>query len=258
VTLTQIASSENGSGNAFSVSGAPVPITLTGGQSFTFQVVFAPNGSGDFSGNLQVTNSTGSAVGLAENGVGFAGAALSLSPGSLSFGNVVVGSSSSQTLNLSANSGSVTITSDSLSSSQYSVSGISLPFVLTPGTSVPVTVTFTPQAAGSAPSTLAFASQSSSNNASAALAGTGVSAPPHSVGLSWQPSTSTVTGYNVYRKPQSQSTYTKLNSSQDASTSFSDTAVQAGTTYDYEVTSVDSAGVESVPTSPVQTTVPTP
>jgi hypothetical protein len=255
VTLTQIASSSN----VFSISGAPVPITLSANQSLTFQVGFAPTGSGDFYGNLSVTNSSGGSVTLAENGVGIAGGVLSLSPSSLNFGNVLVGQSGSKTLTLSANSGSVTITSDSLSSAEYAISGVSLPLALSQGKSVPVTVTFTPQSTGAAPSTLAFSSQYAKNDSiSAALNGSGITSTQHSVALAWQPSTSTVTGYNVYRKAQSDTSYAKINSSQDASTGFSDASVQAGTTYNYEVTSVDSAGIESVPSAPVQATIPTP
>jgi hypothetical protein len=255
VTLTQIASSSN----VFSISGAPAPITLSAHQSYTFQVAFAPTGSGDFYGNLSVTNSSGGSVTLAENGVGIAGGVLSVSPTSLNFGNVVVGQSSSQTLTLSANSGSVTITSDSLGSTEYSISGVALPLVLTQGKSAPVIVTFTPKATGAAPSTLAFSGQYAKNDSvSAALNGSGITTTQHSVALAWQPSTSTVTGYNVYRKAQSDTTYAKINSSQDASTGFADASVQAGITYNYEVTSLDSSGVESVPSSPVQATIPTP
>jgi fibronectin type 3 domain-containing protein len=47
-----------------------------------------------------------------------------------------------------------------------------------------------------------------------------------------------------------------LNSSTTPSTTYTDTAVQAGSTYNYEVKSVDSSGVESSPSSVYTATIP--
>jgi fibronectin type 3 domain-containing protein len=65
------------------------------------------------------------------------------------------------------------------------------------------------------------------------------------VALSWDPSTSTVVGYNIYRGTQSGGPYSLLNSSLLSSTSYTDSAVQSGTTYYYVSTAVDSSNVES-------------
>jgi fibronectin type 3 domain-containing protein len=78
----------------------------------------------------------------------------------------------------------------------------------------------------------------------------------HSVTLSWTASTSTVAGYNVYRSSVSGGPYTKLNASPDTSTTYVDSAVQAGQTYYYVVTSVDSAGTESTFSAEVSATIP--
>lgn len=83
-------------------------------------------------------------------------------------------------------------------------------------------------------------------------------ATPHSVTLTWDQSTSTVTGYNVYRGPKSGGPYTKLNPNAVATTSYTDTAVQAGQTYYYVTTAVDSNGVQSVYSNEVSATVPSP
>ena len=81
----------------------------------------------------------------------------------------------------------------------------------------------------------------------------------HSVSLNWTASTSSsVTGYNVYRGTTSGGTYTKLNSTPVSGTSYTDTAVQAGQTYYYVCTAVDSSSNESVYSSQAQGTVPTP
>jgi fibronectin type 3 domain-containing protein len=78
----------------------------------------------------------------------------------------------------------------------------------------------------------------------------------HSVTLNWTASTSTVSGYNVYRSTVSGGPYTKLNSTPIAATTYVDTTVQSGQTYYYVVTSVDSSGVESTDSSEVSAIVP--
>ncbi|MCL5670043.1 MAG: IPT/TIG domain-containing protein [Acidobacteria bacterium] len=80
----------------------------------------------------------------------------------------------------------------------------------------------------------------------------------HSVTLTWDPPTSTsvsITGYNVYRSQAAAGPFAKINgSSAVTGTSYTDTTVQGGTTYYYEVTSVDSNGTESSPNGPIQVT----
>lgn len=68
----------------------------------------------------------------------------------------------------------------------------------------------------------------------------------HSVGLSWNASTSSVTGYNVYRSTVSGTEYAKINSPLVAGLAYTDSTVQNGTTYYYVATSVDASGIESV------------
>lgn len=65
-----------------------------------------------------------------------------------------------------------------------------------------------------------------------------------------------VTGYNVYRRTTPSGTPVKLNSAVIAGTSFTDTAVQPGTTYYYTATSVGGGGVESAESSQAPATIP--
>jgi fibronectin type 3 domain-containing protein len=65
------------------------------------------------------------------------------------------------------------------------------------------------------------------------------------VTLTWNASTSTVAGYNVYRGTVSGGPYAKINSSLVASLGYTDSTVQSGTTYYYVTTAVDSSGNES-------------
>ena len=261
VTLSQVSLSSNVTSDPFSLSGFNPPITLSGGQSFTFSVGFAPNAIGNESGMIQISTSDGTPVTLAESGAGIAGGQLAVSPAALNFGSVVVGSKASQNLSLSATSSSVTVTSDALSNSEYSVSGVSFPITLAAGQSVPVTVTFQPQSSGAANASVTFGTSipgAASTVAAATLNGTGTTAPQHNVSLNWQASTSQIVGYNVYRAGQSGGPYSKVSSALDASTAYSDAAVQAGSTYYYVVTAMDGSGNESVYSNQAQASVPTP
>jgi fibronectin type 3 domain-containing protein len=76
------------------------------------------------------------------------------------------------------------------------------------------------------------------------------------VALSWSPSTSTVLGYNAYSSAQSGGPYTKLTNTPVVATSYTDSAVQAGQTYYFVVTSVDSSNVESAYSAEVSALVP--
>ena len=78
----------------------------------------------------------------------------------------------------------------------------------------------------------------------------------HSVALSWTASTSTVSGYNVYRATISGAQYTLVNSSLITALAYTDTSVQSGTTYYYVTTAVDASGIESVFSNQVSTPIP--
>lgn len=78
----------------------------------------------------------------------------------------------------------------------------------------------------------------------------------HAVNLSWNPSTSVVVGYNVYRGTQSGGPYTKLNPSPVAATTYTDSTVQSGQTYFYAVKAVNPNKVESVFSQEVSATIP--
>jgi hypothetical protein len=78
----------------------------------------------------------------------------------------------------------------------------------------------------------------------------------HTVALTWNASTSTVSGYNIYRSTVSGSGYAKLNSSLISGLAYADTTVLAGTTYFYVATAVDSSGDESADSNQATAVVP--
>lgn len=80
-------------------------------------------------------------------------------------------------------------------------------------------------------------------------------ANPHSVTISWKPSKMPVAGYNVYRVLPPGGPI-KLSPTIITDTQFTDHMVEAGTTYFYFVTTVDSKGVESSPSEKMTVAVP--
>jgi centrosomal CEP192-like protein/ASPM-SPD-2-Hydin domain-containing protein len=185
------------------------------------------------------------------------GPSLSVNSSTVSFGNVAVGTPSTQSVTLTSNgTAAVTVNSASLSGTGFTESGATFPLTLNAGQTATLSLQFEPTATGAATGKLTITSNASSNStAVVALSGTGV---PLAVDLSWSaPSTTSgITGYNVYRASGTSSSYAKLNSSVNSPASFMDSTVAAGTTYEYYVTSVDSTGTESTPSNTATVVVP--
>jgi hypothetical protein len=175
----------------------------------------------------------------------------------MGFGSVTIGTTQTQSGSITASNGSVTLSSASSSNSVFSLGGLTLPVTLAAGQSVPFTVTFAPTATGTASANISFFT-SNSTSASEAASGSGATIQ-HNVDLSWNASTSTsISGYNVYRGTVSGGPYARINSALDSSLSYSDSTVQSGQTYYYVTTAVDSSGVESSYSSQVQAVIPFP
>ena len=246
-------------GSGFKTSGLSTPTQLTAGQSLTFTATFAPAAAGSASGTLTLTsNAPNPTLALAMSGTGTATGQLTASPSSLSFGSVTVGATKNLTSTLTASGSSVTISSVTSNSSEFKLSGLSLPTTLAAGQNATFTVTFAPQTSGSTSASIAVSSNASNTPPTVTTSGTGVAAVQHSVALAWQASTSAVAGYNVYRGTQSGGPYSMVNASLVQPTDYTDSNVMAGQTYYYVLTSVDSQGLESVHSNQVMALVPTP
>ena len=141
---------------------------------------------------------------------------LSATPATLAVGSVFVGASGTATGSLNATAANVTVTAASSNNSSFTISGLSLPAVITAGHSAAFTLTFSPQVAGAASATLTFTSNAQPVTTTAAATGTGTAAPTHSVSLSWSASSSPdISGYNIYRAIYTSScgAYSKINGS---------------------------------------------
>ena len=253
-------SQANVTGTGFTISGLSLPLTLVPGQSFTFGATFTPVSQGSVTGNIAViSDASNPTLNIALTGTGTVLGQLSVNPTSLSFGNVVVGTNKSLTATLNATTASVTVASATASTAEFVISGLAFPVTIAAGQSATFTVTFTPQASGNANATATFVSDASNSPTVQALTGTGTPAPQHSVDLSWSASNSNdVVGYNVYRGTKTGGSYTKINSIVGASTDYTDATVQAGQTYFYVTTAVDTGGLESTFSNEVKAVVPTP
>jgi Abnormal spindle-like microcephaly-assoc'd, ASPM-SPD-2-Hydin len=246
-------------GAGYSVNGFILPLTLSPATTAVGNVVFAPTTSGAVTGSIIVTsNSANPASAVSLSGTGIASPTYQLrgSVSSLNFGNVAVGSTSSLSLNLTnTGTGSVSVTSVSVAGTGYSVPA-TFPINIPSGASRTVVVSFTPALTGAANGSVAFVSNATNSPTTITLGGAGQSASAHWVDVSWTPSTSSVSGYNVYRSTVSGGPYTLLNSSPVAGTSYTDSSLLSGTTYYYVVRSVDASGTESTNSTEVSAVIP--
>jgi hypothetical protein len=239
-------------GSGFSVSGATFPLTLNAGQSVTVNVTFAPQSAGAEGGSLFIS---GPAVAIPLSGTGTAAGQLTVTPAPLNFGNVPENTTETLPITVSATGASVTVSSASSSSSQFVLDGASFPFTVAAGQSLTFNVAFTPQSSGTVSGSLTFGSNASDSQAVESLSGVGT-VTVYSVSLFWN-SSSDAAGYNVYRSTAVNGTYSKINSTLDANTAYTDSTVVSGQTYYYAATTVDSGGQESSRSTPaVQASVP--
>jgi hypothetical protein len=260
VTLLEVATQ----GMGFSLSGLDLPITLARGESYTFSCVFAPLSARASNGSISVLSQVSDVSDVSNpilmlelNGTGSNSDWLVVDPATMNFGTVQVGSSVTQPGTLNA-SNQVTISSASISSPEYTLSGVSFPLTIPAGGSQGFLVTFAPQTSGAASATITFIDASGTDPlAIESLNGVGTVSQGHSVDLSWTASNSQdVIGYNVYRGLKSGGPYSKINSVLDASTNYTDTSVANGTTYYYVSTAVNSSDEESVYSNEAQAVIP--
>ena len=173
-------------GDGFSAGQLQLPLTLAPGQQVTLPLSFAPTSTGSKQGQIALTdNATGSPSTIALTGTGTAAASpsLSISPGSVDFGDATVGSGVFKTITLVAN-GTVPVTVNSVAVGGTSFSGTlqGLPRVLQPSQQMSVKVQFKPRAEGRAKGQVTVVSNSAANGtAVVAVQGNGVAPPSPSL-----------------------------------------------------------------------------
>ena len=250
-------------GTGFSLSTSSFPATLNPGQTLTLSLQFSPTTAGQASGQLSVASnsSTNATVVVGLSGTGTTSTAspnLSINASTVAFGSVAVNSSSTQTVVLSSTGSTpVTISAATLGGTGFTQSGLTAPVTLNPGQNIQVNLQFSPTVAGAATGQLTITSNSSANPTLIVnLSGTGTQ---HLVDLAWYApvaSPDPLSGYHVYRSIAGANAYQFLTTVDISLTTYSDTTVQGGNSYDYIVKSVDTLGVESGPSNTTTATIP--
>jgi hypothetical protein len=242
------------SSSRFVTSSLSLPLVLSAGASVDLNVSFTPESTGWIGGNVKFTsNAPNPTLSLNVAGTGVASEAVTASPATLSFGSVAAGSTSTLPLVITnAQSSKVTITSVEIGGPNFSLAGANFPLTLESGQSLSLNATFSPQAPGEIGGS--FLLKGPGLNIPAT--GTGTAATQYSVNLSWN-SSGNVEGYNVYRSTKATGAFSRINSTLNPNTAYTDSTVAAGQTYYYEATSVNSSGAESPRSTPaVEVAVP--
>ena len=163
-------------GTGFTISGLSTPAILPAGQNTTFTVKFTAQSTGSATGSVSVVSTavnSPTTISLAANG---ASSSLSVNPTSLSFGNVVVGTSSTQTVTLSNTGTSNAVVSQAnVTGAGFSISGLTLPLTLAGGQNKPFSVSFAPTTAGSATGGVSIVNGTTGSATTLSLSGNGVS-----------------------------------------------------------------------------------
>ena len=128
---------------------------------------------------------------------------LTVSSTNVSFGQVVLNTTATQTVTLtSSGTAPVSISAAQLTGSGFKMSGGSIPATLNPGQTLSLNLEFDPAVTGTVSGQLAITSDSSSNpGATVKLTGDGIPST-HQVNLSWDApngSSDPVAGYHIYR-----------------------------------------------------------
>ena len=163
-------------GANLTASGISAPLTLAPSQTAILTLKYSPAAAGSLNGLITLTNAQGPATTLSVTGAAVQGN-LAVTPGSLSFSNVITGASSSQSVQI-INSGnsSLTISQANLTGTGFSLSGLSLPQTINAGQSSSFTVQFVGQAAGTVSGGVSLISNAANSPATVALSGTSIAA----------------------------------------------------------------------------------
>jgi hypothetical protein len=156
-------------------------VALTAGASCSVQIVFSPTATGPQTGTLTLKGNMPDGLAMVSlSGVGAAPAAIVLTPVSLNFGTVTVGSSADPALNIAvSNTGGVPATlGAAMVTGDFSMTANTCGTTLAASTGCTVAIGFTPTTAGTRTGVFSIAASSGTQglNQTAALSGTGAAA----------------------------------------------------------------------------------
>jgi len=256
VTISSITPSVS----SIAISGVTLPVNLAPGASATLTAAYKPTAAGSVAGKITVTSNAVGSPTIVDLSATAAAASVQLTPSasSLSFGSVTLGSSgASQVTVKSTGNTNASISKVAITGTGFVLASSAASVILDPSQTESYTVNFDPKATGSVSGTLTITSNAANSPLNIALSGTGAAATAqHAVALTWDRSSSSVTGYFVYRGSKPSGPFAQLNSSPESSPSYSDSTVSSGQVYYYYVTAVDSSNIQSADSNEVSVTIP--
>jgi len=164
-------------GSGYGITGATFPLTLLERQSANLTVQFAPTALGPTSATLNLIHNglvSSNTVSLAGTGSAAPAGKLSVSPGTLDFGDVLLGSNSVHDFNASNTGNAVLSISQAMASGAgMSITGATFPITLAAGQSRSFQVQFAPIAEGAVTGDISFSSSAPGPHPSISLKGSG-------------------------------------------------------------------------------------
>jgi hypothetical protein len=170
----------------FAITSGPGSITLVPGANVAMEITYRPSDGGTDSGTLVIASDDADepvvTVSLSGNGVAVPVPEIDVSPMSLTYGDVYIGSTSSQTVTIT-NTGTADLDVTSIAlgtgtSADFAITSGPGSTILVPGSNVAVEVTYSPSDGGTDSGTLVIASDDADEPVvTVSLSGNGVAVP---------------------------------------------------------------------------------
>jgi len=163
-------------GGGFKVTGFSGGVTLAAGQSLPLTASFAPATTGAVVGTISVVSTaTNSPATISLSGTGVQ-PQISVIPSTVSFGNVTVGVTNTQTLTIrNAGTATLTVSQAALTGTGFTSSGLALPLSVPAGGSASFNVGFDPASVGTFSGSITLVSNTPNSPLVVPFSGTGVS-----------------------------------------------------------------------------------
>jgi Abnormal spindle-like microcephaly-assoc'd, ASPM-SPD-2-Hydin len=173
-------------GAGFSIVSGSLSGWISGGQSVTAQIQFAPQSAGAATGSLSISSTaTDSTLTISLSGTGTSSTpppptgtpSITVSPSGVTFGNVAVGQSSAQSIQLTNNgTATLAISGASIAGTGFAMTGLNPPATIPAGQSMSFNVQFSPASTGSVSGSISIANDATGSPVAIALTGTGTQA----------------------------------------------------------------------------------
>jgi len=159
-------------GSGFGISGVNLPLTLSPGQSVPISVSFSPQVGGHVDATFGFAGASGVILNLNVHGGGANPGLLVASPARIDFGTVTAGTAT-QSVTIKSTLGYDIVSQAAVTGSGFSISGPSLPVMLSWGQTASFNVTYTPQSSGAATGSITILTNGSGASLTIPLTGTG-------------------------------------------------------------------------------------